>query len=399
MLNELAARVQAIKPSPTLAVAARADELAATGKDIISLSVGEPDFDTPAHICEAAVAAIKQGQTRYTAVEGTPGLKRAIIQKFIRDNQLEFSPNEIIVSCGAKHSIYNLFAAILNPNDEIIIPAPYWVSYPDMAKLMGAHPVIIKTDHTQRFKMSPAQLQAAITDKTRILILNSPSNPTGVAYSAKELEALAAVLLEYPDVIIATDDIYEHTQWSQEKFSNILMVCPALRNRCIVINGVSKAYAMTGWRIGYTAGPAKIIAAMKKVQSQSTSNPCSIAQAAAEAALNGDQSCIAKMTHAYHERHDYLIAELQKMPGISVQPCDGTFYTFPCIENWIKMNARINDDIQLAEYLLDEAGIAVVPGSAFGAPGYLRISYATSMEKLRQAIQRIKTAIEKLKNY
>ncbi|MDX1901384.1 MAG: pyridoxal phosphate-dependent aminotransferase [Gammaproteobacteria bacterium] len=396
MLNELAARVQAIKPSPTLSVAARADELAASGKDIISLSVGEPDFDTPKHICEAAIAAIKHGQTRYTAVEGTASLKRAIIQKFQRDNQLDFSPNEIIVSCGAKHSIYNLFAALLNPNDEIIIPAPYWVSYPDMAKLMGAHPVSIKTTHTQQFKITPAQLQAAITDHTRIIMLNSPSNPTGVSYTKNEWIALADVLLQYPDIVIATDDIYEHTQWSQEKFCNILMACPALRERCVVINGVSKTYAMTGWRIGYTAGPAKIIAAMKKIQSQSTSNPCSISQAAAEAALNGDQSCTIEMTKAFHARHDYLVAELQKIPGIVAQPCDGTFYTFPSFEKWIEMSDRFNDDIGLAEYLLDEVGVAVVPGSAFGAPGYLRISYATSMEKLQQAVQRFKAAAEKL---
>lgn len=397
MLTELSARVQAIKPSPTLAVSARADELAASGKDIISLSVGEPDFDTPAHISEAAIQAIQQGKTRYTAVEGTASLKRAIIQKFSRDNQLAFSPTEIIVSCGAKHSLYNLFAALLNPNDEIIIPAPYWVSYPDMAKLMGAHPVILKTDHAQQFKITPEQLRAAITAKTRLLILNSPSNPTGVAYTRTELTALANILLEYPNVIIATDDIYEHTQWTTEKFANILMVCPELRDRCMVVNGVSKAYAMTGWRIGYTAGPAKIIGAMKKIQSQSTSNPCSISQAAAEAALNGDQSCITHMTTAYKQRHDYLVGELQKMPGISVQPCDGTFYTFPCVENWIAMSDKIHDDLQLAEYLLDEAGIAVVPGSAFGTPGYLRLSYATSMEKLQHAVARIKNAIEKLK--
>jgi len=397
MLNELSARVQAIKPSPTLAIAARADELMASGKDIINLSVGEPDFDTPDHINEAAIQAIKQGKTRYTAVEGTASLKRAIIQKFARDNQLEFSLNEIIVSCGAKHSLFNLFAALLNPNDEIIIPAPYWVSYPDIAKLMGAHPIILKTDHSQQFKITPAQLQASITPETRIVVLNSPSNPTGVAYSRAELLALANVLLEYPDVVIATDDIYEHTQWTEEKFANILMVCPALRDRCVVINGVSKAYAMTGWRIGYAAGPAKIIAAMKKIQSQSTSNPCSISQAATEAALNSDQSCIIPMVTAYKQRHDYLFAELQKMPGITVQPCDGTFYIFPSFEKLIAESDQINDDLQLAEYLLDEAGVAVVPGSAFGTPGYLRISYATSMEKLQLAVQRIKNAIKKLK--
>jgi aspartate aminotransferase len=392
---ELADRVQRIKPSPTLAVSARADELIAAGKNIISLSVGEPDFDTPDFIKEAAIDALRRGMTKYTAVDGTSGLKKAIINKFARDNKLKYEPNQILVSCGAKHSIYNLFAAVLNPDDKLIILAPYWVSYPDMAKLMDATPVIIDAGYDQHFKITPAQLEAAITPKTRLVMLNSPSNPTGVSYTEAELKALGAVLLKHPHVLVATDDIYEHTSWKQEPFCNILMACPALYDRCIVINGVSKSYAMTGWRIGYAAGPAKIIAAMKKIQSQSTSNPTSIAQAAAEAALNGDQSCITHMTRAYKERHDYVVSELQKMPGVKVLPGDGTFYSFPCVQELIQ-KAGLKDDIELSEYLLNNAEIALIPGSAFGAPGYLRISYATSMEKLKEAMRRMREAIDNL---
>lgn len=396
MIKELAARVQNIKPSPTLAVSARADELIAQGKNIISLSVGEPDFDTPEHIKAAAAKALQSGFTKYTAVDGIGGLKRAIINKFAHDNQLKYETSQILVSCGAKHSFYNLFAAVLNPGDEVIIPAPFWVSYPDMAKLMDAVPVFVEADIEQHFKITPAQLEAAITPKTRLLILNSPSNPTGVAYTAAELKALANVLLKYPHVLIASDDIYEHTLWSKEPFSNILMNCPELYDRCIVINGVSKTYAMTGWRIGYAAGPAHIISAMKKIQSQSTSNPTSIAQYAAEAALTGDQSCIAVMTKAYKERHDFILAALQAMPGVKCLPSDGTFYSFPCLNDVIKKSTEINDDIQLAEYLLTKAEIAIVPGSAFGAPGYIRISYATSLEKIKEAMQRMQKALGEL---
>jgi aspartate aminotransferase len=396
MIKELAARVQRIKPSPTLAVSARADELIAAGKNIINFGVGEPDFDTPAFIKEAAIKAIQDGYTKYTAVDGTASLKKAIINKFARDNQLTYEPNQILVSCGAKHSFYNLFAALFNAGDEVIIPAPYWVSYPDMAKLTDAVPVIIKADIEQQFKITPAQLEAAITPKTRLVILNSPSNPTGMSYTAAELKALAEVLLKYPNVAVASDDIYEHTLWPSETFTNILMVCPELYERCIVINGASKAYAMTGWRIGYAAGPAKLIAAMKKIQSQSTSNPTSISQIAVETALNGDQSCIKTMVHAYKERHDYIVSELQKMPGIKAQPCNGTFYTFPCVEEVITRAAHINNDLEFADYLLNEAGIAVVPGSAFGAPGYIRMSYATSMDNIKEAIKRMSTALAKL---
>lgn len=396
MIKDLAARVQRIKPSPTLAVSARASELTAAGKDIISLSVGEPDFDTPEHIKKAAIKAIHDGMTKYTAVDGIPSLKKAIIKKFDHDNNLKYDPTQILVSCGAKHSLYNLFAALLNPGDEIVIPAPFWVSYPDMAKLVDGIPVIVKTDPEQRFKMTPAQLDAAITNKTRLVVLNSPSNPTGIAYTKDELAALGQVLLKYPNIAIASDDIYEHTLWSPEPFANILMACPDLYDRCIMINGVSKAYAMTGWRIGYAAGPTKVISAMKKIQSQSTSNPTSIAQYAAEAALTGDQSCIAKMTNAYKERHDYILAELQKIPGVQCMPSDGTFYLFPSFDEIIKQSTQVSNDIELAEYLLNEAEIALVPGSAFGAPNYLRISYATSMPQIKEAMKRMKAAIEKL---
>lgn len=398
MSNELATRVQRIKPSPTLAVSARADELIATGKDIINLAVGEPDFDTPQFIKDAAIKAINDGLTKYTAVDGTLSLKKAIINKFARDNQLTYKADQVIVSCGAKHSLYNLFAALLNADDEVIIPAPYWVSYPDMAKLCDGVPVIIDAGIDQQFKITPTQLEAAITPKTKIIILNSPSNPTGVAYSKNELKALGDVLLKYPYITVAIDDIYEHTYWAPEPFCNILMACPTLYNNTVIINGASKAYAMTGWRIGYAAGPNKIIAAMKKIQSQSTSNPTSISQAAVEAGLNGDQSCITMMTDAYKKRHDFILNEFKKMPGVQCSPSHGTFYAFPCVKDIIAQAEHINNDIELADYLLNEAGVAIIPGTAFGAPGYIRLSYATSMEKITEAMQRIAMAFASLAN-
>lgn len=389
----LSQRVQRIKPSPTLSVAARAEELRAAGKNIIDLSVGEPDFDTPNPIKQAAIAAIRQGHTKYTAVDGIRPLKQAIIDKFARDNQLTYNLNQIIVSCGAKHSFYNLFAAIINPGDEVIIPAPYWVSYPDMVKLTDGNPVIVKTDFDKSFKMSPSQLQGAITGKTRAVILNSPSNPTGMAYSKEELQALGEVLLDHPEILVISDDIYEQNLWNHTPFSNILNACPALYDRCVVINGVSKAYAMTGWRIGYAAGPAQIIAAMKKVQSQSTSNAASISEYAALAALTGDQKYTAKMTKAYHQRHDFIVGELQKIPGVKCLPSDGTFYTFPFVEGLYGIDPKITNDLELSEFLLTKAEIAVVPGSAFGMPGHIRISYATSLENLKMAVERLKQLV------
>ncbi|MDF1764657.1 MAG: pyridoxal phosphate-dependent aminotransferase, partial [Oleibacter sp.] len=313
----LSDRVQLIKPSPTLAVTNRAAELKAEGKDIIGLGAGEPDFDTPEHIKDAAKQALDNGFTKYTAVDGTPGLKKAIINKFRNDNGLSYEPNQILVSCGGKQSFFNLALAIINPGDEVVIPAPYWVSYPDMVKIAEGEPVIIETDESTRFKITPEQLDAAITPKTRLVVLNSPSNPSGVAYTADELKALAAVMLKHPQVMIATDDMYEYIWWADFKFENILTVCPELYDRTFVLNGVSKAYSMTGWRIGYAAGPAKVIGAMKKIQSQSTSNPTSISQVAAEAALNGGRDCVLPMVKAFKERHDYLIDALNEIPGFT----------------------------------------------------------------------------------
>ncbi|MDZ7662776.1 MAG: pyridoxal phosphate-dependent aminotransferase [Thiohalophilus sp.] len=387
---KLSARVQRIKPSPTLAVTTLANELKAQGKDIIGLGAGEPDFDTPDHIKEAAIQAIRDGFTKYTAVDGTPGLKQAIITKFIRDNRLDYVPDQVLVSCGGKQSFYNLAQALLDSGDEVLIPAPYWVSYPDIVLLADGKPVIMDTTLEQGFKITPGQLEAAINHNTRLLVLNSPSNPTGMAYTQAELEALGAVLRTHPQVLIATDDMYEHILWREEPFCNIVNACPDLYERTIVLNGVSKAYSMTGWRIGYAAGPEPIIKAMKKIQSQSTSNPTSISQVAAQAALDGDQSCIAEMCQAFKTRHDYLVDELNQIEGISCLPGQGTFYAFPDMAGLIERIEGINDDIGLAEFLLDKAGVAMVPGSAFGSPGNMRLSFATSLDNLQEAVKRIK---------
>lgn len=384
----LSQRVQSIKPSPTLSVGAKADELIAAGKDILNLSVGEPDFDTPAHIKEAAIKSIHEGHTKYTAVDGIKPLKQAIIDKFKRDNKLSYELNQILVSCGAKHSLFNLFASILNAGDEVIIPAPYWVSYPDIVKLTDGVPVIVATEFKDSFKMNAEQLKTAITDKTRAIILNSPSNPSGIAYSIGELKALGEVLLKHPNILVVTDDIYEHNMWNHLPFANIVNATPELYERSVVINGVSKTYAMTGWRIGYAGGPANIIAAMKKAQSQSTSSPATASQYAALAALSSDQSCVKAMTSAYKERHDYLVAELNKIPGWKCLPSDGTFYTFPSIAG--ALHGDVKDDLAFSQFLLEKAGIAVVPGSAFGVSGHIRISYATSMDNLKNAVARIR---------
>jgi len=385
---KLSERVQRVKPSPTLAVDARAKALRAAGEDIINLGAGEPDFDTPEHIKAAAVQAIADGQTKYTPVDGTAGLKQAAINKFQRDNGLDYAPEQILVSSGGKQSFYNLAQALLNEGDEVIIPAPYWVSYPDMVLLADGTPVVVSAGIEQNFKILPEQLEAAITDRTRLLVLNSPSNPTGVSYRRSELEALAEVLLRHPHVLIATDDMYEHILWTDEPFSNIVMACPELYDRTIVLNGVSKAYSMTGWRIGYAAGPAPLIAAMKKTQSQSTSGACSIAQAAAQEALEGDQSCITDMVTAFKERHDWLLKALNDLPGVSCLPSDGTFYAFPDMRETMA-SAGCDDDIAFSELLLNNAKVALVPGSPFGAPGHMRLSYATSMEMLESSVSRI----------
>ena len=385
----LSGRVNRIKPSPTLAVTNRARELKAQGKDVIGLGAGEPDFDTPEHIKEAGIRAIRDGFTKYTAVDGTPGLKQAVIAKYKRDNGLDYMPEEVLVSVGGKHSFFNLAQALLDNGDAVIVPAPYWVSYPDMVLLADANPVIVSAGIDQGFKIRPEQLDRTITRKTRLLVINSPSNPTGAVYTRAELAALGEVLRKHGHVLIATDDMYEHILWADEPFSNILNACPDLKDRTIVLNGVSKVYAMTGWRIGYAAGPKTLIAAMRKIQSQSTSNPTSIAQVAAEAALNGDQGCIAPMVRAFKERHDRVVARLNKIRGVRCLPSQGTFYAFPDFSKAIAATAGVNNDVEMAEYFLNKAEVALVPGSAFGAEGHLRLSYATSMELLDKALDRI----------
>ncbi|MFU8897210.1 MAG: pyridoxal phosphate-dependent aminotransferase [Gammaproteobacteria bacterium] len=389
----LSERVARIKPSPTLAVSAKAAELKRAGRDVIGLGAGEPDFDTPDHIKAAAIEAIRAGRTKYTAVDGLVELREAICEKFRHDNQIEYQPDQVLVSCGAKQSIYNLATALLGPGDEVIIPAPYWVSYPDIVLLADATPVIVSADAGQNFKITPAQLEAAITPRTRLLILNSPSNPTGVAYTRAELADLAEVLRRHPQVITATDDIYEHMFWGDEPFCSLLTAAPDLHEQVVTINGVSKAYAMTGWRIGYAAGPRKLIGAMKKIQGQSTSNPCSISQYASLAALTGDQACLGEMTLAFRERHDWLLHALNQLPGVSCLPADGAFYAFPDISGAIKALDGVEDDTDFAEYLLEKAGVAVVPGTAFGAPGHVRLSFACSLETLQEAVERIAAAL------
>ncbi len=384
--------MQRIKPSPTLAVTARAAQLKAEGKDIIGLGAGEPDFDTPAHIAEAGIAAIRAGMTRYTNVDGTPELKDAIIAKFQRDNGLTYNRSQILVSAGAKHTIFNLMQALLDDGDEVVIPAPYWVSYPDMALLAGGVPVIVSAGPEQGYKITPAQLKAAITPKTKLFILNSPSNPTGAAYTRAELAALGEVLLEFPDVVIGTDDMYEHIWWGPEPFCSLVTACPALYDRTVTINGVSKSYAMTGWRIGYCGGPAAIIKAMATIQGQSTSNPTSISQKAAAVALNGDQTCVHEMNEHFKARHDWLVAALNSLPGIRCLPGFGTFYAFANVKGAMdKLGCA--DDTAFAEKLMTDALVAVVPGSGFGAPDHMRLSFACSMETLEKAVARIRAVL------
>ena len=391
----LSDRVQRIKPSPTLAITSKAAELRAQGKDIIGLGAGEPDFDTPDHIKQAAIEAINAGKTKYTPVDGTPGLKKAVIDKFKRENGLDYEAGQILVSSGGKQSFFNMALALLNDGDEAIIPAPYWVSYPDMVKVAGGVPVVLETDLDSRFKITPQQLEQAITPKTRLFVINSPSNPSGMAYSKEELAALGEVLKKHPDIVIATDDMYEHILWTGQPFVNIVNACPELYDRTVVMNGVSKAYSMTGWRIGYAGGPQKLIATMKKVQSQSTSNPASISQAAAEAALSGDQQCVKDMVKAFKERHDYVVDALNKLPGVTCAPSDGTFYAFPDFSGAIADMDGVESCTDLAAQLLETAEVALVPGSAFGAPGCLRLSFAVGMDTLVEAISRIEKALSK----
>lgn len=395
---ELSQRVQTIKESPTLAVTARAAKLKAEGRDIIGLGAGEPDFDTPQHIKDAAKQAIDRGFTKYTPVTGIPGLKKAIVAKFKNENGFDYNEKEVIVGVGGKQCIFNLALAMLNPGDEVIIPAPYWVSYADIALVAEATPVIVECGIEQAFKITPQQLEAAITPKTKLFMINSPSNPTGSVYTLAELQALGQVLKRHPHILVATDDMYEHVNLSGEKFHNILNAAPELKNRCIVLNGVSKAYSMTGWRIGYAAGPEHIIKAMGILQSQSTSNPTSISQVAAQAALEGPQDCIEPMLQAFRERHEYVVDRFNRMPGLQCLKAGGAFYAFPDARQAIAALHKAGKlpaatDMALSEYLLEKVGVAVVPGSAFGAEGYFRISFATSMDNLRNALDRIEQAL------
>ncbi|HKJ52087.1 MAG TPA: pyridoxal phosphate-dependent aminotransferase [Gammaproteobacteria bacterium] len=389
MFNDLSKRVRAIKPSPTLAVSNLASQLRAEGRDVIGLGAGEPDFDTPDHIREAAIEAIRAGDTHYTAVDGTAPLKKAIIAKFERDNGLSYQPDQVLVSCGGKQSFFNLCQALLDAGDEVVIPAPYWVSYPDIVILADATPVIVDAGIDSGFKITPDQLEAAITPQTRMLVLNSPSNPTGAGYTMAELVALGEVLLRHPEVLAVTDDMYEHIVWGGYEFCNIVNACPDLYPRTMVLNGVSKAYAMTGWRIGYAAGDADIIKAMKKIQGQSTSSPSSVSQAASVAALNGDHAPVRAMVTEFKRRHDYLVAALNAIPHIQCRESEGTFYSFPRIQDFIDARDDLKNDIDVANLLLEQVGVALVPGSAFGADGYMRISFATGMENLEKAVDRI----------
>ncbi len=392
---QLSDRVNSIKPSPTLAITNKAKELKAAGKDIIGLGAGEPDFDTPEHIKKAAIDAINDGFTKYTAVDGTPELKKAIIEKFKRDNDISYEPNEILVSVGGKQSFFNLAQAFINPGDEVIIPAPYWVSYPDMVIIAEGVPVIVKCPAEQDFKITAEQLEEAITDKTKMLVLNSPSNPTGMIYTLDELKSIAEVLKKHPHVYVASDDMYEHIRWTGDKFYNILNAAPELKDRAIILNGVSKAYAMTGWRIGYAGGPAKLIGAMKKVQSQSTSCPTSISQVAAEAAISGDQSVLEPMVAAFEKRCDLVVDGLNNIKGITCLRPDGAFYVYPEIKPLIKA-AGLSSCTEFSAWLLEKVGVAVVPGDAFGLGGYMRISYATDEATLKDALSRIEKAVADL---
>ncbi len=392
MTVAISKRALRVKPSPTLAVTALAARLKAEGKDVIGLGAGEPDFDTPAHISAAGVQAINSGFTRYTNVDGVPELKDAIIAKFQRDNGIKYERNQVLVSAGAKQTIFNLCMAVLDPGDEVIIPAPYWVSYPDMALLADGVPVSVYAGPEQGYKITAQQLAAAITPRSRLLLINSPSNPTGAAYTAAEWRALGDVLLKHPRIVIGTDEMYEKIYWGSEPFTSLLTVVPELYDRTVTINGVSKAYAMTGWRIGYCGGPKELVTAMTTIQGQSTSNASSISQKAAIAALNGDQSCVATMNRAFKERHDYIVAALNTLPGVSCRPASGAFYAFADVSKAMA-KLGLEDDNAFAAHLINTVGVAVVPGSGFGAPGHMRLSYACSREMLEKAVERMRKAL------
>jgi aspartate aminotransferase len=382
-------RMGRVMPSATSAMLGLATELREAGRDIVSLATGEPDFDTPDHIKQAAIEAINAGVTKYTAVDGTSELKAAIQRKFDRDNDLQYAPSQILVSCGAKHTLFNACMAVLSAGDEAVIPTPSWVSYPDMVRVADGVPVMIKTDIDSDFKITPEQLAASISDNTRMLFLNSPSNPTGSSYTRSELEALGEVLGKHPNIVVLADDIYEHIHWAPEPFCSLATACPDLIGQVVTVNGVSKCYAMTGWRIGYAGGPAELIKAMKTIQSQVTSNPASMSQAAAVAALDGDQRCVTEMKQAYHARSDYVVAALNEIPGFECRRGEGAFYAFPRVTGALRSKGLAND-AELVELLINDADVVTVPGSAFGTPGYIRISFACSMPQLEAAIQRIR---------
>jgi len=390
MQVKLSQRVQQIKPSPTLAITAKAKAMQAEGIDVVNFGAGEPDFDTPDNIKQAAIKAINEGFTKYTAAPGIPALKQAIAAKLKRENDLDYAENQIIVSCGGKHSFYNLAQALLDPGDEVIIPAPYWVSYPPMVSLAGGVPVIIAAGQEQGFKITPEQLEGAITGKTRAVVINSPSNPTGAAYSLDELKALAEVAVR-KEILIISDEIYEHIIYDGFKQFSPAQIGPEVKERCIILNGVSKSYSMTGWRIGFTAGPVELIAAMTKIQSQSTSNPTSISQKAAIEAYNGPQDYVKNVLQHFDERRRYIVSALNQIPGVSCFTPQGAFYAFPGIAGLIGKEyegREIDSSLTLCELLLDKAKIAAVPGEAFGAPGYLRLSYATSLDNIKKGISR-----------
>jgi len=397
---KLSNRIQQVKPSATLAITAKAAELRAAGRDIISLSVGEPDFDTPEAACEAGKKAIDEGFTRYTAVPGIIELRQVIAEKFRRDNNLDYEAGDILVSTGGKQCIFNLLQAMINPGDEVVIPAPYWVSYPDMLLLAEGTPVIVDTTADNDFKLSADQLEAAITDHTRLLFLNSPSNPTGMIYAAEDLAALGEIVRKHPDIAVATDDMYEKIIFDGKQFVTFAEVNPDLKERTITLNGVSKAYCMTGWRIGFCAGPIHLIKAMAKIQGQSTSNPSSISQKAALAALTGPSDALKEMVRIYQARREWLVNAINAIPGMHCIRPDGAFYIFPSVSGWIGKQTSngfvLTDDVAICEWLLEETGVALVPGTAFGSPGHVRFSYAVSQDTLEDAIGRIDKAADSL---
>jgi len=390
---KLSNRIANTKTSATIAMSMKARELISQGKDIITLSAGEPDFDTPQHIKNAAIESINSGNTKYTPVDGMISLKKSIIEKFKNENNLNYELDQILVSTGCKQSIYNLCQATLNSGDEVIIPSPYWVSYPEIVKLSDATPKFVSTTSENDYKITGEMLEKNISDKTKMILINSPSNPSGFIYTENDLKDIGSILKNYPNIIIASDDIYEHIIFNNKKFTNILNICPDLYDQTVVLNGVSKAYAMTGWRIGYAAGNKKIIGAMKKIQSQSTSCTCSIAQAAAKSALDNSKNEVDKMVKEYQNRSDYLHKELNKIDGIKYKKPDGSFYAFVDANGLINKLENINDDFDLAEFFLNEANVALVPGSAFGSPNHVRISFATSLENLMEAVKRIKNVL------